>query len=102
MLNSTGLIIILELIKFFDHKFQESNQQNPDFLLTSENFKFMIKRDLKNFPRRFLLSRPLVDLKYRYYQEENPEDYFIPYIWHLTYKSCLIYWKPENIRLFCL
>merc|ERR1719220_2970617 len=102
LLNSTGLIICLELIKFFDQKMGEANQKDNDYLLNSDNFKCHVTCSLKTFPRRFLLSRPLTDLKYNYIQEDNPEDYFIPYIWHLTYKTCRIYWKPECVRLFCL
>lgn len=40
------------------------------------------------------------DLKFKYVEEEQPEEFFIPYVWSLVYHSSNLYWNPSNIRLF--
>jgi len=104
LLNSTGLIISLELIKFFDKKFNEMNKNDNNKLLGAEAFKSHVGESLKVFPKRFLLSRPLSDLKYNYIEEECPEDYFIPL---LAFKgfSEEVFWskkksKKKNLIIF--
>ncbi|ESN98857.1 hypothetical protein HELRODRAFT_66811 [Helobdella robusta] len=49
------------------------------------------KKDrLKKFP----------ELKFRYVEEERPEEFFVPYVWSLVYKFSHIYFNPSRIRLF--
>ena len=38
------------------------------------------------------------DLKFKYVEEEQPEDFFVPYVWTLV--SRRIYWNPKSIKLF--
>ena len=38
------------------------------------------------------------DLKFKYVEEDQPEEFFVPYIWTLASKK--IYWNPANIKLF--
>ena len=38
------------------------------------------------------------DLKFKYVEEEQPEDFFVPYVWTLV--SRRIYWYPKSIKLF--
>ncbi|CAF4034874.1 unnamed protein product [Rotaria sordida] len=40
------------------------------------------------------------ELKFTYVGEEQCEDFFVPYIWTLVYKSCNFYWSPESILIF--
>jgi len=46
------------------------------------------------FPQKF------PELKFKYVEEEQPEEFFIPYVWSLVYKSSLLYWNPEHIEIF--
>ncbi|XP_069703683.1 dymeclin isoform X2 [Periplaneta americana] len=48
------------------------------------------KDRLKKFP----------DLKFKYVEEDQPEDFFIPYVWSLVCQSSGLYWNPANIKLF--
>ncbi|KDR21174.1 Dymeclin [Zootermopsis nevadensis] len=48
------------------------------------------KERLKKFP----------DLKFRYVEEDEPEDFFIPYVWSLVCQSSGLYWNPASIKLF--
>lgn len=45
---------------------------------------------LKKFP----------DLKYRYVEDENTIDFFVPYAWRLIYENAGIFFEPKIIRLF--
>lgn len=47
----------------------------------------------------FLLQK-FPELKFKYVEEEQPEEFFIPYVWSLVYKSAKLYWNPERIQLF--
>jgi len=40
------------------------------------------------------------ELKFAYEEEEDPAEFFTPYIWSLTAVYSGILWKPETIRLF--
>jgi hypothetical protein len=45
---------------------------------------------LKKFP----------ELKFKYVEEDEPEEFFIPYVWTLVYQQSTLYWSADNIRLF--
>uniref|UniRef100_A0A8C9BNZ5 Dymeclin n=1 Tax=Phocoena sinus TaxID=42100 RepID=A0A8C9BNZ5_PHOSS len=51
------------------------------------------KDRLKKFP----------ELKFKYVEEEQPEEFFIPYVWSLVYNSAVgLYWNPQDIQLFTM
>ena len=37
------------------------------------------------------------DLKFKYVEEEQPEDFFVPYVWTLV--GTRIYWNPAYVKL---
>jgi len=39
-------------------------------------------------------------LKFKYMEEDAAEEFFIPYIWSIVYKSSYLYWNAEKIVLF--
>ena len=45
-----------------------------------------------------LMFQKFPDLKFKYVEEEQPEDFFVPYVWTLV--SRRIYWNPKSIKLF--
>jgi len=53
-----------------------------------------IYRSLRFSPQKF------PELKFKYVEEEQPEEFFIPYVWSLVYKSSTLYWNPDHIQLF--
>lgn len=48
------------------------------------------KDKLKKFP----------ELKFKYVEEGQPEDFFIPYLWSLVFHASDIYWNSKNILIF--
>ncbi|KAI6058145.1 Dymeclin isoform X2 [Aix galericulata] len=54
---------------------------------------FGVKNDSCKFP----------ELKFKYVEEEQPEEFFIPYVWSLVYNSAVaLYWNPQDIQLFTM
>ena len=37
------------------------------------------------------------DLRFKYVEEESPEDFFVPYVWSLLKRK--IYWNPDELSL---
>uniref|UniRef100_S4RQQ8 Dymeclin n=1 Tax=Petromyzon marinus TaxID=7757 RepID=S4RQQ8_PETMA len=49
------------------------------------------KDRLKKFP----------ELKFKYVEEESPEEFFVPYVWSLIYNTAVgLHWSPRQIQLF--
>ena len=48
-----------------------------------------------NFLSSFWQKFP--DLRFKYVEEEQPEDFFVPYTWSLIKSK--IYWNPDKISL---
>ncbi|MBZ3869283.1 Dymeclin [Sciurus carolinensis] len=43
------------------------------------------------------------ELKFKYVEEEQPEEFFIPYVWSLVYNSAVgLYWNPQDVQLFTM
>ncbi|VDM96485.1 unnamed protein product [Thelazia callipaeda] len=45
---------------------------------------------LKKFP----------EMKFKYVEDENTVEFFVPYVWRLTFQFSTLYWEPLRIRLF--
>ena len=39
------------------------------------------------------------ELKFKYVEEDHPEEFFIPYVWMLTHTRSGLYWPSRNIKL---
>ena len=57
----------------------------------------MFKLLLKFF---ILGKQKFPELKFKYVEEDQPEEFFVPYVWSLVYKSCNLYWIDHSIKLF--
>ena len=46
------------------------------------------------------LSPPQVfpDLKFRYVEEDQPEEFFVPYVWTIVFKSSPLHWDHSKIH----
>ncbi|KAG8192991.1 hypothetical protein JTE90_028111 [Oedothorax gibbosus] len=44
--------------------------------------------------------KKLPELKFKYVEEGQPEDFFIPYLWSVIFHSSDIYWNSKNILIF--
>jgi len=57
----------------------------------------IVRQGAAHFPTDRLTRLP--DLKFKYVEEDQPEDFFIPYVWSLAQQK-LFYWNPQHIKLF--
>lgn len=55
----------------------------------------VVRQGAVQFPKDRL--RKLPDLKFKYVEEEQPEDFFIPYVWTLATHQML--WDPQQIKI---
>ena len=54
------------------------------------------KKDILN-NRDFFSLQKFPDLRFKYVEEESPEDFFVPYVWSLLKRK--IYWNPDELSL---
>jgi hypothetical protein len=45
---------------------------------------------LKKFP----------ELKFKYVEDDNTVDFFVPYVWRLIFKHSTLYWDQTRVKLF--
>ena len=65
----------------------------PQVLEIIQQGAVTFKKDrLKKFP----------ELKFKYVEEDQPEEFFIPYVWSLVYHASNLYFNPSRIQLFSL
>lgn len=85
------------IIKYYSDLLDRINQSHDldvqEVLKTIENgAKYWPKDKLRKFP----------DLKFKYVEEDQPEEFFIPYVWSLVCHGSVLHWSSENIKLFNL
>lgn len=50
-----------------------------------------------------LCAQKFPELKFKYVEEDQPEDFFIPYVWSLVFHSGVgLHWSPHGIELFSM
>lgn len=66
--------------------------KGPSFLqeVIQQGVLHLPKDRLKKFP----------ELKFKYVEENEPEEFFIPYVWTLVYHKSGLYWNPKCICMF--
>ncbi|XP_060608390.1 dymeclin-like isoform X2 [Ruditapes philippinarum] len=83
------------VLAYFSGKLEQmgGNPMPTEVLEVIKQGSLQFRRDrLKKFP----------DLKFKYVEEESPEEFFIPYIWSLVYHSSNLYFNASKIILFSL
>uniref|UniRef100_A0A8C7QC13 Dymeclin n=1 Tax=Oncorhynchus mykiss TaxID=8022 RepID=A0A8C7QC13_ONCMY len=54
-------------------------------------------------PKSSLKTMKFPELKFKYVEEDQPEDFFIPYVWSLVFNSGVgLHWSTTNIQLFSM
>ncbi|XKL64792.1 hypothetical protein PGB90_004878 [Kerria lacca] len=81
------------VIKYFSNKLEKETEQNNDVNEILEK----VQRWSHQWPRDLLKKFP--DLKFKYVEEEKPEEFFIPYVWSLVGKSSGIHWNAALYKL---
>ncbi|CAM4769107.1 unnamed protein product [Rotaria magnacalcarata] len=80
------------VITFFAEKVDQLQQRSAEYI------KETLEINVKQFPLDRLKKFP--DLKFKYVEEEQPEDFFVPYVWSLVHKSCNFHWSSESALMF--
>ncbi|RMC16339.1 hypothetical protein DUI87_06666 [Hirundo rustica rustica] len=84
------------VISFFSCRLEQAGAE-----LSVERVLEIIKQGAVALPKDRLRKFP--ELKFKYVEEEQPEEFFIPYVWSLVYNSAVaLYWNPRDIQLFTM
>lgn len=84
------------VISFFNSRLLQAGAE-----LSVERVLEIIKQGVVALPKDRLKKFP--ELKFKYVEEEQPEEFFIPYVWSLVYNSAVgLYWNPQDIQLFAM
>ncbi|XP_036177988.1 dymeclin isoform X7 [Myotis myotis] len=84
------------VITFFSSRLLQAGAE-----LSVERVLEIIKQGIVALPKDRLKKFP--ELKFKYVEEEQPEEFFIPYVWSLVYSSAAgLYWSPQDIQLFTM
>uniref|UniRef100_A0A3Q1MB15 Dymeclin n=1 Tax=Bos taurus TaxID=9913 RepID=A0A3Q1MB15_BOVIN len=84
------------VITFFSSRLLQAGAE-----LSVERVLEIIKQGVVALPKDRLKKFP--ELKFKYVEEEQPEEFFIPYVWSLVYNSAVgVYWNPQDIQLFTM
>ncbi|NXC43696.1 DYM protein, partial [Penelope pileata] len=84
------------VISFFSSRLEHAGAE-----LSVERVLEIIKQGAVALPKDRLRKFP--ELKFKYVEEEQPEEFFIPYVWSLVYHSAVaLYWNPHDIQLFTM
>uniref|UniRef100_A0A8C7A6I9 Dymeclin n=1 Tax=Neovison vison TaxID=452646 RepID=A0A8C7A6I9_NEOVI len=84
------------VITFFSSRLLQAGAE-----LSVERVLEIIKQGAVALPKDRLKKFP--ELKFKYVEEEQPEEFFIPYVWSLVYNSAVgLYWNPQDIQLFTM
>ncbi|OPJ86398.1 dymeclin [Patagioenas fasciata monilis] len=87
------------VISFFSSRLEQAGAE-----LSVERVLEIIKQGAQGavaLPKDRLRKFP--ELKFKYVEEEQPEEFFIPYVWSLVYNSAVaLYWNPHDIQLFTM
>ncbi|XP_017263091.1 dymeclin [Kryptolebias marmoratus] len=84
------------VIGFFSQRLEQAGSD-----LSVERVQEVIMKGAQALPKDRLKKFP--ELKFKYVEEDQPEDFFIPYVWSLVFNSGVgLYWNPHGIELFSM
>ncbi|XP_078275492.1 dymeclin isoform X2 [Rhinoraja longicauda] len=84
------------VISFFSLRLEQAGTD-----LSVERVLEVIKQGAVALPKDKLKKFP--ELKFKYVEEEQPEEFFVPYVWSLAYNSTAeLYWNPQQVQLFTM
>ncbi|GAA6230050.1 dymeclin isoform X1 [Lates japonicus] len=84
------------VIGFFSQRLEQAGSD-----LSVERVQEVIMKGAQALPKDRLKKFP--ELKFKYVEEDQPEDFFIPYVWSLVFNSGVgLHWNPHGIELFSM
>lgn len=82
------------VINFFSYKLEQRDQSH----IGVSQVLATIQQGATQWPKDRMRKFP--ELKFKYVEEEQPEEFFIPYIWSVVCSGALLHWTAESIKLF--
>ncbi|KAJ8925444.1 hypothetical protein NQ315_009277 [Exocentrus adspersus] len=82
------------IIKYFSQLLNDKSQQ---YEVDAHQVLLVIQQGAKNWPKEKLTKFP--DLKFKYVEEDQPEDFFIPYVWALVSQQSVLHWTNDSSPL---
>ncbi|KAI1289319.1 Dymeclin [Halotydeus destructor] len=73
-------------------------RESEDTSLSVNEVYQIIQQSSLQWPSEKIKKFP--ELKFRYVEDDSPEEFFIPYVWSLVYRSSTVYFNAQNILLF--
>lgn len=84
------------VIGFFTQRLEQASSD-----LSVECVQEVIMKGAQALPKDRLKKFP--ELKFKYVEEDQPEEFFIPYVWSLVFNSGVgLHWGPQGIELFSM
>ncbi|CAH1789250.1 unnamed protein product [Owenia fusiformis] len=83
------------VLAYFSNKIEQHDKN-----LSVPEVQDIIQQGAQQFRKDRLKKFP--ELKFKYVEEDQPEEFFIPYVWSLVYHSSNLYFNPSKIQLFSL
>jgi dymeclin len=65
-----------------------------------ERLKVNFVKEGQYFLKLVCFFQKFPDLKFKYVEEDRPEEFFIPYVWSLVCQSSGIHWNMDKVKLF--
>lgn len=90
-----SVINVERILTFFYNKIDEYQRQ-----LAVEEIKDLIQSTSIEWASSQQPKDPNAQLLFRYVEDDQPEEFFIPYMWTKIYYSSGIAWNPKRIVLF--
>ncbi|XP_019866777.2 dymeclin [Aethina tumida] len=81
---------IILVIQYFSELLKEKSQQHE---VDAHQVLLVIQQGAKNWPKEKLTKFP--DLKFKYVEEDQPEEFFIPYVWALVSQQSVLHWTND-------
>ncbi|KAI4467070.1 dymeclin [Holotrichia oblita] len=82
------------VIEYFSQIIQTKSQQNE---VDATQVLSIIQQGTKQWPKDKLTKFP--ELKFKYVEEDQPEEFFIPYVWALVSQQSMLHWSTEGAAI---
>ncbi|KAJ3649162.1 hypothetical protein Zmor_020918 [Zophobas morio] len=82
------------IIQYFSTLLDDKTQHNE---VDAYQVLNVIQQGAKRWPKDKLKKFP--DLKFKYVEEDQPEEFFIPYVWTLVSQQSILHWTNDNSPL---
>nr|XP_023020039.1 dymeclin [Leptinotarsa decemlineata] len=82
------------IIKYFSELLHDKSREHE---VDAHQVLLVIQQGARNWPKDKLTKFP--DLKFKYVEEDQPEDFFIPYVWALVGQQSVLNWSNDSLSV---